>query len=96
MRAIISFQCNKPCFGETFFKIVKIETLDQTHANIIKEEMVKVGSDAAISVDAWNKKQCTTDVILFGTLKQYEEFLHGIEKRELFSLAQQIKNLILY
>ncbi len=78
------------------FKIVKIEGLDQNQANVIKEEMVAVGSDAAISVAAWNKEDTKTDVLIFGTLKQYEAFLEGLERRDMLPLSRQIKNLILY
>jgi len=95
MKAVKSEGIDKMA-SKAVFKIVKIEGLDQNQAHVIKEEMISAGSDAAISVSAWNKEDTKTDVLIFGTLKQYESFLEGIERRELFSLSKQIKNLILY
>ncbi len=78
------------------FRVVKIDRLHQSHANTIKKEMLNVGGDAAISLDAWNKKDCATDVLLFGTLKQFEDLMPGLEKNGLFPIGKQIKNLIIY
>ena len=78
------------------FRTVKIDRLHQSHANLIKQEMLKVGGDVAISVDAWNKKDCATDVLIFGTLKQFEDLFPGLEKNGLFAIGKQIKNLIIY
>ena len=78
------------------FRSVKIDKLHQSHANLIKAEMQKVGGDVAISVDAWNKKDCATDVLIFGTLKQFEDLMPGLEKNGLFAIGKQIKNLIIY
>ena len=78
------------------FRIVKIDKLHQSHANLIKQEMLKVGGDVAVSVDAWNKKDCATDILIFGTLKQFEDLFPGLEKNGLFAIGKQIKNLIIY
>lgn len=82
--------------SKSIFKVVKMENVPQEKANIVKEEMLKAGGDAAISVDAWNKKECTTDVIVFGTLKQFEEFFERLDRKDMFSYSKQIRNLIVY
>ena len=82
--------------AKAVFRTVKIDRLHQSHANLIKDEMLKVGGDVAISVEAWNKKDCATDILIFGTLKQFEDLMPGLERNGLFSIGKQIKNLIIY
>jgi len=81
---------------KTVFRVVKIDSVPQEKANIMKEEMLKAGGDVAISVDAWNKKNVSTDVLIFGTLKQYEDFFDGIDSKGMLNISSQIKNLIVY
>ncbi len=53
------------------FKVVKLRSVRNAIANILKQEMLAVGGDAAVAVGTVNCRRPATDVVLMGTLKQY-------------------------
>ncbi|OPX84465.1 MAG: Dihydropteroate synthase [Pelotomaculum sp. PtaB.Bin104] len=60
------------------YRLVMLEGLKPKQANIIKQEMLGKGGEAAV---AWGVIDCSveeTKVLLMGTLKQYDAFLHKL------------------
>ncbi len=51
-----------------------LEGVECRAANIIKQEMLSLGADAAVARDAVGCSIARTDVILMGTLKQIRRF----------------------
>jgi len=51
--------------------VVKLEGLDVRSANILKQEALSIGGEAAISRGVWDLKTRETDVLLMGTLKHH-------------------------
>jgi dihydropteroate synthase len=58
---------------------VKLYSLDCMHANIIKQEMLALGGDAAISKEIYALKNKKTDVLLIGTVKQYKYLISKLD-----------------
>lgn len=56
-------------------KVIKIRDVRTAVANIIKQEMLSIGADAAVNKDTVNCRAEKTDVILMATLKQYKRFI---------------------
>lgn len=52
------------------FKCIKLKNIDHRAANILKQEMLAKGGEAAVSKDTLNVDG-STDVLLMGTIKQY-------------------------
>ena len=57
---------------------IMLEEIESKVANVIKEEMLSLGGDAAIAHDAVSRQIADTDVILMGTLKQIRSFAEKI------------------
>ena len=57
---------------------ILLEGVECKVANIIKQEMLSVGADAAVARDAVGCSITGTDVILMGTLKQIRRFTEKI------------------
>ncbi len=76
--------------------VIKIKDLDVRAANILKQEMLAKGADAAVAKWASGFTQPTTDVLLMGTVKQYRQVLKKlrIQPYGLQSLAEPISRLI--
>jgi dihydropteroate synthase len=60
-------------------------------ANIIKQEMLSLGGDAAVARDTVSCRLEATDVVLMGTLKQLRRFVRRI-KAQPFSLLKQLSD----
>ncbi|WP_353893693.1 hypothetical protein PRVXH_000453 [Proteinivorax hydrogeniformans] len=58
---------------KSIFKTIKINDMSTTAANILKQEMLSRGGEAAVSERTVNCKDKTTDVVLMGTLRQFRE-----------------------
>ena len=52
------------------FKCIKLKNISNRAANILKQEMLSKGGEAAVAKEALDS-QGSTDVLLMGTLKQY-------------------------
>jgi dihydropteroate synthase len=76
------------------FRAVKVKGIKPVAANIIKQEMLARGGEVAVSHGAINQSVKTTDLIIFGTLKQFCELLPKLEKHQfdLPALASEITN----
>ena len=75
-------------------KVVKLYQVEAKTANLLKQQMLKAGGDAAISYDAWSDKPVRTDVIIFGTLEQYGKFIAVIQKKGLKGVAEDIQRIL--
>ena len=75
-------------------KVVKLYQVEAKTANLLKQQMLKSGGDAAISYDAWSDKPVRTDMIIFGTLEQYEKFIAAIQKKGLKGVAEDIQRIL--
>lgn len=60
------------------FRVVKIFGVSATAANILKQEMLAKGGEAAVHAGAVNCSQPRTDVILMGTLRQYRQVIKSL------------------
>jgi len=58
--------------GKAMLLPIKLYSVDCPQANILKQEMLSLGGDAAISRETYSLNLKKTDVLLLGTLKQYK------------------------
>lgn len=78
------------------FRAIKIYGLSPTQSNIIKQEMLALGAEAANARGAINHSIDKSDLLLMGTLLQYKGLV-GILKKHCFGLpeiAEEIKKTI--
>jgi len=66
---------------------IKLLGLDFRAGNILKQEMLSLGGEAAISRSAFELREGKTDVLLSGTLRQYRLLIEKL-KRQPFGLAR--------
>jgi len=77
-------------------RVIKLEGVDVRAANIVKQEMLALGGEAAISKDVYYLDKDTTDVILMGTLKQFKQFYQKLLQQPfgLSWLAEQVREVL--
>lgn len=77
-------------------RVLKVEGLSTRAAVILKQEMLSRGGDAAISRNAGGLKAEKTDVLLMGTLRQYEDVCKKLRMQPfgLSGLAGEIKAVL--
>ncbi len=63
------------------FRTVKIKDVPVTKANIIKQDMLSFGGDAATAMGTINHSIRTTDVLVFGTLQQFKDLISKLKKQ---------------
>ncbi len=63
------------------FKVLKLKDVKTAWANIIKQEMLSLGADAATSEDTVGCKKPTTDVLLAGTVSQLERLVAKLREQ---------------
>ncbi|MCL5781601.1 MAG: dihydropteroate synthase [Firmicutes bacterium] len=68
-------------------RIIKLSGVNPTQANIIKQEILARGGEAAVARGIVNHTVETTDVLMMATLKQYRTFIEKL-KMQPFGLAQ--------
>ena len=78
------------------FRVIKVSGISATAANILKQEMLSKGGEAAVWAGAVNCKQPTGDVILMGTLHQFRKVIRSlrIQPVGLPKLAEKLKKLL--
>jgi len=76
-------------------RTIKIEKIDSRAANIMKQEMLSAGGDAAISRNALLGKQ-KTDVLIMGTIKQYDGLINKLKMQPfgLKKIADEIESIL--
>ncbi len=62
-------------------RAVRIEDIDARAANILKQEILAVGGECAVSWDTLCSKKENTNVLLMGTLKQYKMLIPKLERQ---------------
>ncbi|MFA4884312.1 MAG: dihydropteroate synthase [Desulfotomaculaceae bacterium] len=77
-------------------RLVMLDGVQPKQANIIKQEMLGKGGEAAVSRGVVDHSVAETKVLLMGTLKQYEYFLAKLECQpfSLANLAKRIKEVL--
>lgn len=63
------------------FITLKLSQVKAKVANIMKQDMISVGGDAAVHMRSVSCEIDTTDVLLLGTLRQLEDFLLKIQRQ---------------
>jgi len=63
---------------KSIFKLIKIYSIKPALANIIKEDMLSAGGDAAVHKLSCACKVDKTDILLMGTLAQYKHLLSDL------------------
>lgn len=78
------------------FRVIKVYDLSAAAANILKQEMLSKGGEAAVGAQVVNCKQDKTDVILMGTLAQYRRVIKNlrIQPAGLPALAEELAALL--
>lgn len=77
-------------------RLLRVENLSTRAALILKQEMLSKGGEAAINREAGDFSVDVTDVLLMGTLKQYDQLCHKLKMQPfgLARLAQSIKTVL--
>lgn len=77
-------------------RLIKIEKIDSRAANILKQEMLSAGGECAIAKNALTLKQKKTDILLMGTIKQYERVLAKLSRQPfgLKEIGTELKNAL--
>ncbi len=78
------------------FRVIKLHGVRNAMANIIKQEALSIGAEAAVNAGTVNCSVPKTDVILMGTLKQYRILVEKLKKNvsELPEIAEEIESII--
>lgn len=81
---------------KAIFRAIKVTGVSATAANILKQEMLSKGGEAAVHAGAVNCRQKTGDVILLGTLKQYRQVIRSLKIQPvgLPLLAEKLKAVL--
>lgn len=82
--------------GKSLGKAIKVENVPLPAAHILKQEMLSVGGDAAVHRNVIVNKVEATDVLLLGTVRQFEQFAQKILAQPfgLKELGQQLKAML--
>ncbi|MDI3534372.1 MAG: dihydropteroate synthase [Thermosediminibacterales bacterium] len=78
------------------FRLIKITDVSTKAANIIKQEMLSKGGEAAVSRSVLDFSSEKTDILLMGNLKQYERLLYKLKIQPfgLKEIADEIEKLL--
>ena len=78
------------------FCVIKLHGVRNAMANIIKQEALSIGAEAAVNCGTVNCSVPKTDVILMGTLKQYKILMEKLKGNvsELPEIAKEIESAI--
>ena len=77
-------------------KVIKIHDVRNAMANIIKQECLSLGCEAAVNKGCINCSVEKSDVIIMATLKQYKLLIDKLKKQvsELPEIAKEIEELL--
>lgn len=73
--------------NKAIFRVIKVNNINNKAANILKQEMLSIGGEVAVSRKILDFKQGYSDVLIMGTLKQYN-LLENKLKMQPFGLAK--------
>ena len=82
--------------GKAVFRVIKLEDVDHRVANILKQEMLSLGGEAACSRAVMSLKKGRAGVLLLGTAYQFRKLILKLSYQPfgLKNIAWQIKTLI--
>jgi len=81
--------------GKTLHYNLKVEGVDPRTANLLKQEMLSVGGDAALDKRDLDCSSSSTDALLMGTEKQFEKLFSKLEQYpDLQPLSQSVKETL--
>lgn len=91
----VDYQGIKIMAPKMLYSAFKIEGVSSFSANIIKQSMLSVGSDAAVSRNALTHKM-KTSLIIFGTLYQIKKLVNKLKKQppELKALSVRLEKAL--
>lgn len=76
------------------FRVVKLYDVHPAAANIVKQEMLAAGGEAAVARGCVNMSVDSSDVIIMGTLKQYRRLLSKLKvQKSYFGISEIVKEL---
>jgi dihydropteroate synthase len=73
--------------------VIKIKDMDIRAANVLKQEMLAKGAEAAVNKWASTFRRPTTDVVLMGTVKQYRLVIEKL-KIQPYGLARLVEPIV--
>ncbi|UCE17857.1 MAG: dihydropteroate synthase [Gemmatimonadota bacterium] len=75
---------------------IKLKKVSSPAANILKQEMLSLGGDAAVARDVITGKAKTSDVLLMGTLRQFKSLVGKISRQPfgLTDIAQHLQEFL--
>ena len=78
------------------FRVIKMENIPSSVANVLKQEMLAAGGDVAVAIGTVSCKVEKTDVLLMGTLDQYQKVLPKLKYnvRDCPKVAELIKKVL--
>jgi dihydropteroate synthase len=78
------------------FEVIKLLDIDSRAANILKQEMLSLGGEAAVSKEVIDLSTKKTDVLLAGTIKHYTLLVKKLKKQpfELVKIGTKIKSVL--
>ncbi len=81
--------------GKSLHYNLKVEGIDPRTANLLKQEMLSLGGDAALDQRDLDCSVSTTDALLMGTEKQFEKLSSKLEPYpHLKSIGQSLRDVI--
>lgn len=82
--------------NKALFRVLKVKGVTPTQANIIKQEMLSQGGEAAVARGVVNHEVAQTDLLLMGTVKQYRALCDKLKLQpfKLKPLAAQIQRVL--
>jgi dihydropteroate synthase len=81
--------------GKTLHYNLKVEGIDPRTANLLKQEMLSVGGDAALDRRGLDCSSSSTDALLMGTEKQFEKLFSKLEQYpDLHPFGQSIRKIL--
>ncbi len=82
--------------NKCFFRLILLRKVRNAMANILKQEMLAAGGDTAIHADTVKCSIKETDVLLMGTLKQYQRLLEKmvLQVAEGKQLAKEVREAL--
>ena len=81
---------------KAFHLIIKLEKINSAACNIIKQEMLSVGADAAVAKDVITGRIKDSNCLLFGNISQFNKFCHKLKRQPLGlkEIGRQINEVI--
>ena len=75
------------------FRVMKLEGLNFAAANILKQEMLARGGEVVTSREVYSTKDSKTDVLILGTLRQYQDLTRKLRMqpfKSIRALAEEV------